>query len=269
MSGRVDIAGIGVLAPGLDGWDAARSVLSGATPFTPRDVVPQPSPRLAAAERRRLNANASWALAVASEALDAAPDVARGALASVFGSADGDGDVLAQTLAALVAAPAVMSPTLFHNSVFNAPAGYCSIAHRLTGASTSLCAGEWTFAAALVDACDQVLVDAVPVLCVVVDTAYPPALGGMRARVASFACALLLRPMDAATPTSLGSIAIAAGVTASPPPAAVAIARWSKHWSADTAAAALPLLAAIAGRVAVPVALALPADGDFVVDYRP
>jgi beta-ketoacyl synthase-like protein len=267
MNGRIDIAAIGVLAPGMDGWDAARRVLSGATPFDGRAVAPPPSSRLAAAERRRLNTNARWALAVASEALDAAPDVARGQLACVFGSADGDGDVLAQTLAALATAPVVMSPTLFHNSVFNAPAGYCSIAYGLTGASTSLCAGEWTFAAALVDACDQVLADGIAVLCVVVDAAYPPALAGMRASVASFACALLLRPATASA-SSLGSIAIGGDAPASSTATGAAPA-WRDHWGEDTAAEALPLLAAISARLPATLALAQPADGRLIVDYRP
>ncbi|MEP7061346.1 MAG: beta-ketoacyl synthase chain length factor [Betaproteobacteria bacterium] len=268
MNGRIDIAAIGVLAPGMDGWDAARRVLSGATQFDAHDVAPKASSRLGAAERRRLNTNARWALAVAGEALDAAPEVAREALACVFGSTDGDGDVLAQTLAALVAAPVVMSPTLFHNSVFNAPAGYCSIAYGLTGASTSLCAGEWTFAAALVDACDQVLADGIPVLCVVVDAAYPPALAGMRASVASFACALLLRPVTASASSSLGSISIGGDV-----PASSTVARappaWLDHWSEDTAAAALPLLAAIATRLPTRLTLPQPADERLVVHYHP
>jgi hypothetical protein len=189
----------------------------------------------------------------------------------VFGSADGDGDVLAQTLAALVVAPVVVSPTLFHNSVFNAPAGYCSIAHRLQGASTSVCAAEFTFGAALVEAFDQVTVDGVPVLFVAVDTAYPRELAAVRASVPSFACALLLWPTVGEARSTHGSIAVAPLAAGTPlhrgratPPDA-----WDQYWRGDTAAAALPLLAAIARRAQASVAIAQPEGCAFEADYRP
>ncbi len=270
MSARIEIASVGVLAPGLEGWPAAREVLSGSAAFVTTDVVAPAPQRLAAAERRRLSVNARWALAVADEALAAVPDVAHGELNCVFASADGDGDVLAQTLVALVASPVVMSPTLFHNSVFNAPAGYCSIAHGLQGASTTLCAGEFTFGAALVDACDQVEIDRVPVLFVAVDTAYPRSLAQVRASVPSFACALLLRAQLTSSQPALGSIAIVPSAVCSPSrrDAEAMAARWSQHWTGDTAAAALPLLTAIAHRVPASIDLAQPADATFVIDYR-
>ena len=268
---RADIISIGVLAPGLDGWPAARAVLAGEAAFVPADIVVPPSPRLAAAERRRLNVNARWALAVASEALAAAPEWEHGALNCVFASADGDGDVLAQTLDALARSPVVLSPTLFHNSVFNAPAGYCSIAHRLQGASTSVCAAEFTFGAALVEAFDQVTVDGVPVLFVAVDTAYPRELAAVRASVPSLACALLLRPAVGEARSAHGSIAIAPLATDAPShrDRATTPGTWEQYWRGDTGAAALPLLAAIAQRAQASVAIAQPECCAFEADYRP
>ncbi|MEO8848867.1 MAG: beta-ketoacyl synthase chain length factor [Casimicrobiaceae bacterium] len=231
-------------------------------------MAPPASTLLAPAERRRLNPNAAWALAVASEALDAAPPFERDTLASVFASSDGDGDVLAQTLAALAAPPVAVSPTLFHNSVFNAPAGYTSIAHRLTGPSTSICAGEHTFAVALIDAVDQVLEDGCMVLLVAVDIAYPQSLASMHASVPSFACALLLCPSDSVLTCVHGSLAIApAAAVDAPPP--IALPSWSRHWSRATAAAVLPLLAVIAGGAPAVLPLAHPAEVPLAVDYRP
>ena len=269
MSARIEIVSIGVLAPGLDGWQAARTVLSGGAPFVACDVAPPPSAQLAAAERRRLNNNSRWALAVASEALAGAPDVKRSELSCVFGSADGDGDVLAQTLAALASSPVAMSPTLFHNSVFNAPAGYCSIAHGLTGASTSLCAGEFTFGVALGDACDQVILGGAPVLCVVVDTAYPESLAGMHAVVPSFACALVLRPAGRLARPALGSISLVALPAGDDRDACATPSSQAHCWSGGTMDAALPLLAAIANQVPSAIDIAQPADTAIVLDYQP
>ncbi len=267
MNARVGIAAIGVLAPGLAGWPAARRVLAGAMPFAAHDVLPPPSPRLAAAERRRLNPNAQWALAVASEALDAAPQITRAALASVFASADGDGAVLAQTLAALAVPPVCLSPTLFHNSVFNAPAGYCSIAHALTGPSTSICAGEFTLGAALTQAIDQVLEERTPVLFVAADVAYPQTLARLHASLPSFACAMLLCVADANARPALGSVALVpARVGATH---AAATPDWLCHWSTATVASALPLLVAIAREAPATVDFAQPAQAPLAIEYEP
>ena len=264
---RVGIAGLGVLAPGLAGWPSAREVLAGASVFTPTSVVPPPSELLAPAERRRLNVNARWAMAVASEALAMQPDMPRDDIRCVFASADGDGDVLAQTLAAIATPPVVMSPTLFHNSVLNAAAGYCSIAHRLTGASTTLCAGELTFGAALLEAFDQVVVESAPVLCVIVDTTFPRSLAGLRACVPSCACALLLTPETDGSRAAYGSIAFVAA--ASHATATGATPAWLAGADFATSAAALPLLAAIARNVPAAVDFAYPGGSELAVDYRP
>ena len=274
QSARVGVAAVGVLAPGLAGWPAAHEVLSGAAPFTPDTVVPAPSDLLAPAARRRLNVNARWALAMVSEALAMRPEIPRDDIRCGFASADGDGDVLAQTLAAIAAPPVVMSPTLFHNSVLNAAAGYCSIAHRLTGASTTLCAGELTFGAALLEAFDQVLLESAPVLCVIVDTTFPRSLAALRGCVPSCACALLLTPETEGSHAAFGSIALVAAVPQAAPAAAgstaanAALPAWLAGADGATSAAALPLLAAIARNVRAAVDFTYP-GGDLVVDYRP
>ncbi|HEV8500945.1 MAG TPA: beta-ketoacyl synthase chain length factor [Casimicrobiaceae bacterium] len=252
---RIGIRALGVLAAGLAGWNEARRVLAGEAPFVAHDVRPSPSPRLGAAERRRLNANSAWALAVASEALDGVADGERGEIASVFATADGDGDTLVQSLAALSAPAPVLSPTLFHNSVFNAPAGYVSIAHHLTGASTTLCAAQSTFATAIVESHDQLAAGAQRVLLVLVDTAFPAALASLRASSPSFACAMLLEPAEecAHAPHGTWSLAAAADQRTAAVPAASHV---EAFFGADTVAAVLPLLTAIARRSTIVLPLA-------------
>jgi hypothetical protein len=67
-------------------------------------------------------------------------------------------------------------PTRFHNSVHNAPAGYWGIATGCTAASTSLCAYDATFAAALLETATQVQASGQAAVLVAFDTAYPQPL---------------------------------------------------------------------------------------------
>jgi hypothetical protein len=131
-------------------------------------------------------------VAVADEAAASLDDAGRAPMSAVFASADGDGDVLDQTLAALASAEPTLSPTLFHNSVFNAPIGYWSIATRSTGWATMICAGEGSVAAALLEGASQALAARVPVLCVCVDLGYPDRLAGLHAVSRSFAFGIVL-----------------------------------------------------------------------------
>jgi len=262
---RIGIRAIGVLAPGLEGWACARDVLAARRAFEPGEVRPPPSPLLPPAERRRLNANSAWALAVASEALDAAGDVDRGRLACVFATADGDGEVLAQSLDVLASRPLALSPTLFHNSVFNAPSGYVSIAHGLTGPSTTICAGHRTLAMALAECIDQVEAEARAVLCVLVDTAYPGRLAALRAPVPSFACALLVEP--AAAMATHGTLALAYDATGSTPATAGVPPAVAAFFGDDTVSAALGLLAVVAR--GEPASAPLDARGSSAMRYTP
>ena len=255
---RIGIRAIGVLAPGLEGWACARDVLAGRRAFEPGEVRPPPSPLLPPAERRRLNANSAWALAVASEALDAAGDVDRGRLACVFATADGDGEVLAQSLDVLASRPLALSPTLFHNSVFNAPAGYWTIASGANGPSITVSAGTATFAAGMIEAGVEIASGGAPVLFIAFDMTFPESLRSFGVEGEAFACALLLGPESPAP--AWGRIehwerpARRTSPSALPPALA-------PRFRGNAAAAALPLLAAIAART--PTGIAVPYhDGD-------
>ena len=187
------IRAVGVAAPGLPGWSATADVLAGRAPFIVQPVASLDS-NLPGTERRRANEVSRWSIAAALEATgDArAEDVA--ALATVFGSADGDGHVLDAMLAALAADKVAVSPTVFHNSVFNAPAGYWGIGAKAYGSSTTLCAGEGTFAAALLESYGLVEATQESVLLVVCDLPFPPQVPLTCGGRAPFACALLLEP---------------------------------------------------------------------------
>ena len=256
----VAIDGVGVCAPGLAGWAAARPVLGGAAPYAAADVPKPAAAALPPTERRRANVAARWALEAAGDAvrdLDPA-DVAQ--LASVFASADGDGEVLATVLRDLAQDTVMLSPTTFHNSVFNAPAGYWSLAAKSPAASTTVCAGAGTLAAALLEAVAQVAVAGAPVLLVAYDLPFPSDAPIGTSVQAPFACALRLAPdrVAAAPHGRLASLRVVAADAASP-----AATPLDARFAGNAAASALPLLAAIA--TGHPASVRLPwQDGDLL-----
>ena len=124
------VSGIGLWAPGASTWDAFRDVVSGGAPSgaSERPVADVLPPN----ERRRAPESVLLAAAAAGQAVRmSGRDAAT--LPCVFASAHGDQvitDYMCQTLAT---APLELSPTKFHNSVHNAPAGYWTIATHFFG----------------------------------------------------------------------------------------------------------------------------------------
>lgn len=180
---------LSVLAPGLDDWRQARAVLRGERDYLPQPFsVPAPA-LLPANERRRATAVMRLALAAAGAAL---AGLAAEKPCAVFASSAGDGAVIDKICTALTLDGRPVSPTQFHNSVHNAPAGYWSIATGCPAPSHSLSAYDGSFAAGLLAAAAQALADRVEVLLVAYDQPLPAPLAALRPLAAPFACALLL-----------------------------------------------------------------------------
>ena len=185
------IQGIGLLGPGLADWSEACAVLSGELPYVAaRTLLPAPG-ILPAAERRRAGRIIKLSLAVGVEAVARAAADAR-TLPTVFSSSGGDGDNCHEICVALASRERLISPTRFHNSVHNAAAGYWSIAQACTEASTSLCAGDGSFGAGLLEALAQIAAGAPAVLLLAYDADYPPPLAATRPIPDAFGTALLL-----------------------------------------------------------------------------
>ena len=249
------IVGVGVCATGMLTWRDAQAQLITDTPS-----APDPMPRLAPAclpptERRRANATTRLAVSAAMQAIEgvAMQDVAR--LASVFTSSDGDGEVLANMLGALAQSPVALSPTLFHNSVFNAPSGYWSIGSGAVAPSITLSAGSGSFAAGLAEAHAQIAVTGNPVLLIAYDAPFPPALSAFALDREPFACALRLASVDALASESFGVVEILRSVPAAPMPAKAVPADLLHRFAGNAAADALPMLLAIALRKHSQIAL--------------
>jgi hypothetical protein len=185
------VDGIGVLGPGIAHWPEAAAVLSGQKAYQPAPTVLPVPQILAAAERRRTGRVVKLALAVALEATaQAGADPAK--LASVFSSSGGDGHNCHEICHALSIAGREISPTRFANSVHNAAAGYWSIAMGAVAESNVLCAFDASFAAGLLEALTQVVVDRESVLLVAYDTEYPQPLNAKRPIPDAFGIAMVL-----------------------------------------------------------------------------
>ena len=190
---QVFIEGIGLRGPGLNGWKASRRILTGEEPYVPAPVMVPPSPLLPANERRRTVLTVKLALAVGAEAFDEARrDLAE--TATVFASSGGDGETIHQILATLTSADPELSPTRFHNSVHNAPAGYWSIAANSRAPSSSLCCHDASFAAGLLEAVVQAIIEDRTVALIAYDVCFPEPLNSVRPIGAIFGTALVLTP---------------------------------------------------------------------------
>ena len=261
----LSLAGIGVVAPGLPDWDTARVVLSARATFDPA-LSRALASHLPGTERRRASETSRWSIAAALEAVRDLAQERVATLPTVFASADGDGGVLDATLISLAESRVSLSPTLFHNSVFNAPAGYWSIGARAHAESTSICAGEGTFAAALLECAALVDATGEPALLVACDLPIPMRVPFDCPRAAAFACALLFEPARANS--RWGQIDGPAVTTASGSRASNDAAI-PATFAGNASSAALLLLQAVAGERARVVTL--PYIGDTVVDvsWRP
>lgn len=249
---RVYVHGVGLRGPGLAGWPASRPILSGQAPWE-AEPAPRPSgAMLPATERRRSTPTIRLAMDAAQEAL-AQSGLAADGLATVFACSGGDMEVV-QALCEGLAAPArEVSPTRFHNSVHNAPAGYWSIATGARLPSTSLSCYDDSFGAGLLEAATQAAVDGWPVLLAAYEVPAPFPLYAARPVQGVFGTALVLcaAPAGALAVLDLGLV----------PDAGLACSRMANDAlealrQANPAARALPLLAALAAPCAAELLLA-------------
>lgn len=189
----VFVEGIGLLGPGLSSWTQGRQHLDGSSPYQPGRCILPPPMSLPAAERRRAGAVVRVSLAVGQEAV-AASGLQAAALPSVFSSSSGDAINCHEICSALASGDRLISPTRFHNSVHNAAAGYWSISSGAMASSSVLCARDASFAAGLLEAMTQAVVEQTAVLLVAYDTDYPEPMHSVRPLPDSFGVALVLAP---------------------------------------------------------------------------
>lgn len=260
---QIYVDGIGVRGPGLYGWSEAKQILTGVSSHDALQTTRYEEKYLPANERRRASPIVRLAIDVGFEALSRS-NTSAAEVATVFGTSGGDGSAVHDICVALATPEREVSPTRFHNSVHNAPAGYWNIAAGSQQASTTISGYDVSFAIGLLEAATLVLSRKKDVLLVVCDMPYPFPLANARPMRDSFATALLLRPHRTDHNMATLMISVDAGTTA-----ATRIensAQLEALRETVPSARALPLLQAIAKRSDYPLCFELYASTQLVVN---
>ena len=147
----VYLDGIGIEAPGLSSWDQTAPILKRESPYHFEKKAHPVATLIPENERRRAGDTIHLAVHVADEAVNNA-NVNAQSLINVFSSFRGNLKIMNHICNALTLPDHPVSPTQFHNSVFNSPAAYWSIATDTRSPSTSLACGESSFPAGLLSA---------------------------------------------------------------------------------------------------------------------
>ncbi|MDX5374420.1 MAG: beta-ketoacyl synthase chain length factor [Gammaproteobacteria bacterium] len=189
---KLYVEAVGLLGPGLAGWENAQSVLRGEAHHVPDALPGTALPFIPANERRRLTTHIRLALATAADTVSDHPP-----MPSVFVSMEGDLGIVDRICQALTQPGKPVSPTHFHNSVHNTPAAYWHQAMGWHTPSTSLSGGEASFAAGLIEAATQSIEAAADeaagkVLLICSDDATPERLSRLSPCPQPFGCGLIL-----------------------------------------------------------------------------
>lgn len=258
------VESIGIIAPGLPNWVESRATLAGEQPYVAGSIPAATATLLPANERRRATMTIKWALHAAQEAM-AQTHIDAQTVRTVFASSGGDSEIVDKICVALTQLERPVSPTHFHQSVHNTPAGYWTIATGCMQASNSLSAYDDSFAAGLLEAAALAWTDAAPVLLVAYDVPPPFPLSERRILVAPFAVALLLNP----TPTARRQAVLRLKWQNSVSADRLADAELERLRLGNPAARSLPLLCAIAQRAARSVILSASTDAGLRVEIEP
>ncbi len=258
----VYVEAIGVVGPGLESWQQAAEILAGDGEYWAGELPVLKPTMLKPNERRRTTLTIKLALQAVQDALASS---SYNDLSTVFVSSDGDMDIVDRICQALCLPDHPVSPTFFHNSVHNAPAGYCSIATGFHAPSTSLSGLNGSFAAGLLDAAVQATVERQPVMLVSYDTPWPGALNRFRPKRQPFGVAFVLRPQMSVQSFAELTLLPGAGGDESK-----MVDSRLEQLRADTpAAASLPLLKAIAQNSTTRLVLPYLVDEQIAVEVQP
>jgi hypothetical protein len=246
------IEGIGLVGPGLASWKEGREALAGRVAYDAKPTVLPVPEALPATERRRAGKSVKVSLAAGLEAA-AAAGRSPCDLVAIFSSSSGDGENCHSICETLASDDRLISPTRFHNSVHNAPAGYWGIATGAMRPADCLGAFDASFGAGLLEGMSRLAADpSQAVLVIAYDAPYPEPLHGARPIADSFAVAFLLAAPSATRTGPRLEVELGRGAPWTMPDAAL-----EKMRQEIPAARALPLLALLAQGAA----------GEAVIDY--
>ena len=170
---KAQILSIGLTAPGLVNFENFKSMmLQNQSPDTSKPIEKYSPTFLPPNERRRTTATIKLALKTAEEALfdfQQRYPQADSKLPVLFVSKDGDTLISAKMCQVVSEEEPMISPTQFHNSVHNAPAGYWMIGQKNQAPASAISVGDYAIANGLLEATLQSQTYQKPVLMVIYD----------------------------------------------------------------------------------------------------
>ena len=262
---KVYVEGVGVLGPGLCGWQASQAALACTAAYAEAPLVIPPNDLLPAAERRRTGLAVKIAMAIGCEAVAHAQRNASD-LPAVFASSAGEGENMQAIFSTLAADAREISPTRFHNSVHNAPSGYWSIAAKCMAPSISLACYDASFVAGLIEAGAQAFTGDSAVVLMSYDAPYTHPMDKARPISSGFGIALVLTGNKTDRSLAALEISISSQHSASTPMANAPLESMRKG---VPAARGLPLLAALAAHTQKQISLDYVAGNQVIVAVQP
>lgn len=257
----VYIEAIGIIGPGLENWQQTAAILAGDCGYEAGELPALTPTILKPNERRRTTLTIKLALQAVQDVLGSN---SYDDLSTVFASSDGDMDVVDRICQALCLPDRPVSPTFFHNSVHNAPAGYCSIATGFHAASTSLSGLNGSFAVGLLDAAVQTVTEQRSVLLVSYDAPWPATLYRFKPNRLPFGVSFVIQPQ--ATARSLAELTLLPGEGGDE--SLMADGELEQLRANTPAANSLPLLEAIAQKRAARLVLPYLVDEQIALEVR-
>ena len=186
--------GVGAWGPGFANWADLQAQFRDPANIPPGlPLAPAKAEVIPGNERRRAPPVVKAAVEVSAQATQAA-DIALTELACVFGSGLGDTEITDYLCTQLASPEKQLSPTRFHNSVHNAPAGYWTIATHCMRSANSIAAYYQTAGISLLEAAAQATQEQVPVLVTLYDLSARGLYGQVFTVDQDFAAALVMTP---------------------------------------------------------------------------
>ena len=257
------VGGIGAWLQGAPDWPTLRAILRGERGLAGDAPAKPAANALPAAERRRAPDGVRLAAEVAAQACAMAKcDPA--ALPCVFASTHGELAITDYVCETLARAPLELSPTRFHNSVLNAPAGYWTIATGCTAASSAVTAHHHSFAAGLLEAMAFACAEQTPVLFACCDVASTGPLVAMTRTTLAFGAALVLAPIVASGPRLAWSLGNGSAATLPPAGLPLQVVAGDNPASAQALALLSALVCGERSTLALPLSTGLSLDMEIV-----
>ena len=189
---RCKIASIGAWGSYFDNWESLKELL--ANNSVPTEKLKGPKPAVIPANERRraplpvrLAVDSSWQ---ATQAIEISPSL----LNCVFVSGLGDTDLTDYMCKVLASEHKELSPTKFHNSVHNAPAGYWTISTESMGAANSIAGFEQSVPLTLMEAMIQCHEENQAILVTLYDAPVSAVLSPLLSNQEPFSLSLVLLP---------------------------------------------------------------------------